>query len=220
VWVKVCFEKYLNCFLKMADILKGVILPKSFYIRPNVVQIARELLGKFLVTFFDGRYSSGMIVETEAYEGATDKASHAFGNRKTQRTQVMFREGGVGYVYLCYGIHSMFNVVTNNYDIPHAVLIRGVIPVDGPEIMKERLGAKIVDHDSGIGPGKVSKILGIHFSHTGLPLTVESANQKLCCWVEDRNVVVSPGSIKITPRIGIAYAGEHAALPYRFVFTT
>ena len=114
-----------------------MILASSFYEREDVVKIATELLGKVLVTNFDGHITSGMIVETEAYAGATDKASHAYRNRRTARTEVMFMQGGAAYVYLCYGIHHLFNVVTNKQDIPHAVLIRGLAPLEGIDYMLE-----------------------------------------------------------------------------------
>lgn len=100
-----------------------MILPESFYTRKDVVKIAKELLGKVLVTHFDGVVTSGIITETEAYAGVTDKASHAYGGRRTQRTDIMFWQGGVAYVYLCYGIHHLFNVVTNKADVPHACLL-------------------------------------------------------------------------------------------------
>ncbi len=105
------------------------VLPPSFYLRDDVLQISKELLGKFLVTKIDGKITSWMIVEVEAYAGECDRASHAFGNRHTQRTAPMFGEWGNTYVYLCYGIHHLLNVVTNNHGIPHAILIRWIIPV-------------------------------------------------------------------------------------------
>src|SRR5687768_9836293 len=108
-------------------------LPASFYERDNVILIAEELLGKIIVTAFEGKRTSGRIVETEAYNGVVDKASHAFGGRRTTRTSVIYNAGGVAYVYLCYGIHHLFNVVTNAADIPHAVLIRGIEPMEGLE---------------------------------------------------------------------------------------
>ena len=121
-----------------------MILPESFYSRKDVVKIAQELLGKVLVTEFDGVHTAGMITETEAYAGAIDKASHAFGNRRTRRTEVMYNHGGVAYVYLCYGIHHLFNVVTNLQDVPHAILIRAVDPLEGIQIMLERRGKDIL----------------------------------------------------------------------------
>src|SRR5689334_6239605 len=108
-----------------------MVLPGSFYTRTDVVKIARELLGKVLVTNFDGVHTAGVIVETEAYAGETDKASHAYGGRRTQRTEIMYMHGGAAYVYLCYGIHHLFNVVTNARDTPHAILIRAIEPIEG-----------------------------------------------------------------------------------------
>ena len=118
------------------------VLPKSFYTRPNVVRISRELLGKFVFTRVRNRVTGGMIVETEAYAGATDRASHAYGNRRTKRTEVMFHEGGIAYVYFCYGMHSLLNVVTNVDGIPDAILIRGILPTDGIPTMLRRRGKK------------------------------------------------------------------------------
>src|SRR5688572_30262214 len=116
-------------------------LQQSFYLRNDVVKIARELLGKVLVTNWDNEYTSGRIVETEAYAGEVDRASHASKGR-TARTSVIFEEGGIAYVYLCYGIHEMFNIVTNKAGVPHAILIRAVEPIDGIDIMLQRTGKK------------------------------------------------------------------------------
>src|SRR5688572_1316061 len=115
-------------------------LDHSFYNRQDVARIAKDLLGKILVTRFDGVVTSGRIVETEAYNGAVDKASHAYGNRRTARTEVMYGRPGTAYVYLCYGIHHLFNVVTNRKDIPHAILIRAIEPLAGIETMLLRTG--------------------------------------------------------------------------------
>src|SRR5262245_49210922 len=98
-------------------------LPLSFFEGEDVVQIARDLLGKILATNFDRQFTSGRIVETEAYAGIVDRASHAYGGRRTARTEIMYRGGGTAYVYLCYGIHHLFNIVTNAVDVPHAILI-------------------------------------------------------------------------------------------------
>jgi len=119
-------------------------LPISFYLRNDVLKIAKELLGKVLVTNWDNEFTSGRIVETEAYAGETDKASHASKGR-TARTDVMFNEGGKAYVYLCYGVHQMFNIVTNKEGVPDAVLIRAVAPIDGIDIMLKRTGKKKLD---------------------------------------------------------------------------
>src|ERR1700712_2230774 len=145
-------------------------LPASFYHRTNVVTIAKELLGKLLITSFNGELTSGRIVETEAYNGVGDKASHSYGGRRTKRTEVMYAPGGVAYVYLCYGIHHLFNVVTNGQDTPHAILIRGIEPVTGIDIMLERMKKEKADYTIGRGPGNVSKALGIDTTHTSLSL--------------------------------------------------
>ncbi len=186
-------------------------LPEDFYLRKDVVKIARELLGKILVTNFDNILTAARIVETEAYNGAVDKASHAFGNRRTNRTEVMFGEGGFAYVYLCYGIHHLFNVVTNVKDTPHAVLIRAVEPIMGVEDMLIRTGKKILDNTLTRGPGNVSKALGIHTRHTGLHLLDDEI------FIADDGFKIKPSQILATPRIGVDYAGADALLPYRFI---
>jgi DNA-3-methyladenine glycosylase len=192
-------------------------LPRSFYERPDVIIIARELLGKFLCTEEGGIITAGMICETEAYTGVTDRASHAYGGRRTERTEIMYAPGGTAYIYLCYGIHSLFNVVTNRKEIPHAVLIRGILPSEGIEIMQQRRGNKAVGKKMGTGPGKVSKLLGIHYSQTGADLTNGEANKAgFRIWIEDRGLKAVPGMIEQGPRIGVHYAGPDALLPYRF----
>ena len=189
--------------------MKGKKLEPAFYLRKNVLKITQELIGKFLVTNFDGELTSGMIVEAEAYNGAIDKASHAYNNRRTKRNEIMYGEGGVAYVYLCYGIHHLFNVVTNIKDTPHAILIRAIVPVDGIDKIlyrrKQKLNKKIAD-----GPGTLSIALGIKTTHSGISL---SGNQ---IWIEDRGVKFSKKDIITSPRIGVDYAGEDAKLPYRF----
>ena len=193
------------------------ILPKSFYLRDDVVLIARDLLGKILLTQFDGIITSGIIIETEAYAGTTDRASHAYGNRRTDRTEVMYSAGGTAYVYLCYGVHSLFNVVTNRKDVPDAVLIRGIKPLTGIDTMIKRSGKTSINKDLGIGPGRVSKILGIHYSKTGMDLTKKPANKsEEGIWLEDDGIEVVDKSIIVGPRIGVQYAAEDALRPYRF----
>lgn len=185
-------------------------LKQEFYLRKNVVQIARDLIGKTLVTKFDGRITSGIITETEAYNGIEDKASHAYNNRRTTRTEVMFQPGGVAYVYLCYGIHSLFNVVTNEKDIPHAVLIRSIYPLDGIKMMQKRRGVKKDISKLASGPGNVSKALGIHFNQSGISLFGNTI------WIEDA-APIADEEVMVAPRIGVDYAGEDASLPYRFL---
>jgi DNA-3-methyladenine glycosylase len=185
------------------------ILPVSFYLRPDVVQIARELLGKVLVTNWNGAYTSGRIVETEAYAGEMDRASHAF-RGITPRTAVMFGEGGVAYVYLCYGIHQMFNIVTNVKGTAHAILIRAVEPIEGVDIMLQRTSKKVLDKTLTRGPGNVGKAFGFHTSQCGVSLHGEDL------YIADDGFVVEETSIVASPRIGVDYAGDHAWLHYRF----
>ena len=182
----------------------------SFYQRGNVVQIARELLGKILVTNWKGIVTSGRIVECEAYAGAIDKASHASGGRRTARNEIMYGEGGYAYVYLCYGIHHLFNVVTNSKEIPHAILIRALDPLEGIEEMLLRTNKKKLDHTLTRGPGNVSKALGVSTKHTGTSLL----GKKI--FLADDGASVSKRLIASSPRIGVDYAGKDALLPYRF----
>lgn len=184
-------------------------LPIEFYQREDVVQIARELLGKILVTEWDGERTAGRIVETEAYAGESDKASHASKGR-TNRTEVMFNEGGKAYVYLCYGIHQMFNIVTNVKDVPHAILIRAVEPLEGIDMMLRRTGKKVADHTLTRGPGNVGKALGFHTSQCGFSLLEETL------FIADDGFQLSAEKIGVSPRIGVAYAQEDALRPYRF----
>lgn len=187
-------------------------LDASFYRRQNVVQLARELLGKVLVTRFDDITTAGRIVETEAYAGITDKASHSWNGRRTARTEIMYATGGTAYVYLCYGIHHLFNVVTNEKDIPHAILVRALEPVIGIEQMLLRTGKSKADYTLTRGPGNVSKALGISTAHTGLSLI---NNDNL--YIASDNYMYPDEQILATPRIGVDYAGEDALLPYRFI---
>ncbi len=190
--------------------MTGKILPVSFFTRPDVAIIAKELLGKCLATNFDGNLTVLRIVESEAYNGAIDKASHAYNNRKTNRTKVMFEKGGIAYVYLCYGIHQMFNIVTNLENMPHAILIRGGEPVSGMDIMAMRTGKKTTDTTLSRGPGNVCKALGIHTGHSGFALNREEI------FIYDDGVKIKNKEIGISPRIGVDYSGEDALLPYRF----
>jgi DNA-3-methyladenine glycosylase len=190
-------------------------LPREFYTRTDVVQVARELLGKVLYTSFRNKITAGIIIETEAYAGVIDKASHAYNNRRTARTEVMYREGGCAYVYLCYGVHSLFNIVTSVKDDPHAVLIRGIEPLHGIETMKNRKGKnKLVPKDS-IGPGNITKLLGIQVDHSGLSLC-DNSNAEMGIWLQDEGISVLDTDVKIGPRIGVEYAAKDALLPYRF----
>ncbi len=185
-------------------------LASNFYLQDNVVEISQQLLGKILFTKIDKKICAGMITETEAYSGVIDKASHAYGGRKTERTKVMYMEGGTAYVYLCYGIHHLFNVVTNVEGIPHAVLIRAIEPVEGIELMLKRRKKKKVDTSLTSGPGKLSEALSIKYSHSGLSLSENKI------WIEDSGIKIGPTQIISAKRVGVDYAKEDALLPYRF----
>lgn len=185
-------------------------LQKEFYTRPNVVQLAQELLGKHLYTCVDGILTGGMIVETEAYSGENDRACHAHLNRRTTRTEIMYREGGVAYVYLVYGIYHLFNIITNEKDRADAVLVRAIEPEVGVEEMVLRRGFQSIKPNLTAGPGVLSIALGIDKKLYGADLTGDTI------WVEDKGIVLPEESIATGPRIGIDYAGEDALLPWRF----
>lgn len=189
----------------------GRKLSEPYYLRADVVAIAKDLIGKRLCTKIDGILTSGLISETEAYAGATDKASHAYGNRLTERTKTMFTQGGIAYVYLCYGIHHLFNVVTNIEGIPHAVLIRAIKPEEGIDLMLERRKFK-TQKGLADGPGKMSKALGISTKHNGLSLLENEI------WIEEKELEIPDSQIQVGPRIGIDYAEEDKDLPFRFLW--
>lgn len=185
-------------------------IPQSYYLGTDVVGISRSLIGKYLFTRIDGLISGGYIIETEAYNGIVDKASHAYGNRRTQRTEVMFGEGGVAYIYLCYGIHEMLNIVTNVEGTPNAILIRAVNPTIGLDVMQARRNMAIIKPNITRGPGSVAKALGISRKINGISL------QSDVLWLEDQGLEFADDEIAAVPRVGVDYAGEDALLPYRF----
>jgi len=191
-----------------------MILDSTFYSNTDVVLLAKQLIGKVLYTRIGNCISSGIILETEAYAGINDKASHAYGNKRTPRTEIMYKEGGCAYIYLIYGMHSLFNVVTNNAGIPHAVLIRSILPFHGIEYMETRKGIKLKSFKDGVGPGKLSKLLGIDYTMTGIPLINES--NKNAIWIEDQNITIPQNKIQVGKRIGVDYAMEDAERLYRF----
>lgn len=185
-------------------------LKRDFYTRPNVVQISREMLGKFLYTKIDGVLTGGMIVETEAYSGENDKACHASLGRRTSRNEIMYGEGGVAYVYLIYGIYNLFNIITNVEGKADAVLIRAIEPTEGLHEMQLRRNLPKVQHNLTAGPGLLTQALGITLKHYGTDMTGDTI------WLEDRGVVIPDSEIVESPRVGVAYAGDHALLPWRF----
>jgi DNA-3-methyladenine glycosylase len=184
-------------------------LPRAFYTRPNVLTVARDLLGKLLVVpDEDGRRVSGMIVEVEAYRGPEDRASHAFGGRRTKRTETMYGEGGVAYVYFVYGMYYQFNVVSNIKDTPHAILVRALAPVEGIELMRERRH-RHPDHNLTNGPGKLCIAMNIDRALDGADLLGDRV------WLEEYQAVPARRIAK-GPRIGIDYAQEWIDKPWRF----
>lgn len=184
-------------------------LPREFYTRSNVLTVTRELLGKLLVVPVpDGTRVSGIIVEAEAYRGPQDRASHAYGGRRTNRTETMYGIGGAAYVYFVYGMYYQFNVVTNVKDVPHAVLIRAVEPVEGIEIMRTRRHSQ-PDHNLTNGPGKLCIALGIDRELDRADLLGGRV------WIEEGQRI-APSSIASGPRIGIDYAEEWVDKPWRF----
>lgn len=198
----VCLETGLEIVMKK--------VPLSFYDRTDVIKIARELLGKILVTHFENKITSGRIVETEAYVGITDKASHSFAGKRTMRNEHMYSQAGTAYVYICYGMHQMMNIVTNKRDIPDAILIRGIEPLQGIEIMSERTGKSLNDPTISRGPGNVAKALGIFKKHSGLHLLDNEI------YIADDGFRLNEEKIGISKRIGVEGAGKDALLPYRF----
>ena len=187
----------------------------DFYQREDVLAISRQLLGKVLCTNFNGSRTTGIIVETEAYAGVSDRASHAYGGRRTNRTEVMYSQPGTAYVYLCYGMHHLFNVVTNLEGVPHALLIRAIEPIEGIEIMLQRRKMSKLLPKLTAGPGILSGALGICTDHSGMSLM----GNKI--WIEDNHP--SDGSkrpdgydIISSPRVGCQYAGKDAHNPWRF----
>ncbi len=191
---------------RMTDSLK---LPRDFYTRNKTLQVARELLGKLLVVAGENNSRvSGMIVETEAYQGPRDKASHAFGLRRTARTETMYAIGGTAYVYFIYGMYCQFNVVTNIEEIPHAILVRGIEPVEGIDEMRRRRAVKS-DRDLSNGPGKLCIAMNIDRRFDSADLLGDQI------WLEDYKAI-SPRKISSGPRIGIAYAEDYVDKPWRF----
>ncbi|MEO1021027.1 MAG: DNA-3-methyladenine glycosylase [Bacteroidota bacterium] len=191
--------------------MKSRKLTTAFYERPDVVLIAKELLGKVLCTCIDGEFTSGIIVETEAYDGRTDKACHAHIHGNTNRTKVMFGAPGFAYVYLCYGIHHLFNIVTNAEGMADAVLVRAIEPLEGIPVMLRRRNQVNVQRSTGGGPGIVSQALGISTNtHYGTHLAGPTI------WIEDRQRVIAADDIIASPRVGVDYAGDDAFLPWRF----
>ena len=192
-----------------------IICDEAFFQREAVVAISRDLIGMILCSEMNGNVTGGRIVETEAYGGITDCASHAYGGRRTGRTETMYATGGICYIYLCYGIHHLFNLVTGPKGRPDAVLIRALEPVRGIETMLDRRNLNRVQRRVAGGPGLVSQALGITTNQNGISL-LDSGK----IWLESdqnwKSVHKSETEIIASPRVGVDYAGEDADRPWRF----
>lgn len=187
------------------------ILTPEYFRHEDTLWLAKDLLGKILVTRFTEGFTCGRIVETEAYLGQTDRACHAYGGRRTARTEPMYLPGGYAYVYLCYGIHHLFNIVTHRQDMPHAILIRALEPLMGMDVMMQRRKKHKPDASLTRGPGSLSKALGLHTRHSGTLL-------KPSCgiYLAEDGITYPENLIGCGPRIGVDYAGEDARLACRF----
>jgi DNA-3-methyladenine glycosylase len=191
------------------NFVKITKLPRAFYTRPNVVAVARDLLGKLLVVpTANGKRVSGIIVETEAYRGPLDRAAHSYGGRRTKRVEPMYGVGGTAYVFFVYGMYYQFNVVTNVAEVPHAVLVRAVEPVDGIELIRKRRNGQ-PDHNLTNGPGKLCIAMGIDRRLDGADLLGDHVWLETCEKVGRSRIVSGP-------RIGIDYAQEWVTKPWRF----
>jgi DNA-3-methyladenine glycosylase len=188
------------------------ILQKTFYLQEDAIELGKQLLGKFLLTQIDNDpITGGMIIETESYNGIEDKASHAYLGKRTKRNEMMYAQGGVAYVYICYGINALLNVVTNKKDVPHAILIRAIKPTHGIDTMLIRRKMLKIQNNLTNGPGCLTQALKITKELNGL------AFDSKILWIEDRGIKISKKDILCTKRIGIDYAEEHALLPWRFL---
>ena len=187
-------------------------LSKKYFQQEDVVFLAKDLVGKLLVTEINGIRTGGIITETEAYS-EIEEGCHAYNKRKTVRTKIMFDAGGLAYVYLCYGMHHLFNIVTGSKDVAQAVLIRSINPTIGVDEILHRRKKTRMDKNLCNGPGKVCQALGITKSHYGMELTGNNV------WIEQSAFDIPESQITATPRIGIEYAENDKWLPWRFLLT-
>ena len=185
-------------------------LSQSFYKRDDVVSLSAELLGKYLFTYINKQLTGGIIVETEAYRGPEDRGSHAYNHRRTARNEIMYSEGGVVYMYICYGIHDMLNIVTGEKGESHAILIRAIEPTVGLDIMRVRRGFENDDKRLCKGPGALAKALGLRKLHNGVSLESDEI------WIEDRGDVITDENIVACPRIGLNIEEPFKSIPWRF----
>jgi DNA-3-methyladenine glycosylase len=186
-------------------------LPKSFYQRDDTLAIAKELIGKLLITNIAGELTGGLIIETEAYMGPIDRGSHAFNNKRTPRNDTMYSEGGQVYMYICYGIHDMLNIVTGKEGSPHAILIRAIQPTIGWDIIKRRRNLYNQDYRLCQGPGSLAKSLALTKVHNGLDLNGD------IIWVEDTHSAYPDKDIIAAARVGMNFEGPYKNIPWRFL---
>ena len=186
-------------------------MPRSFFKEQDVLAMAHKLLGKLLITEHKEGRTAGRIIEVEAYGGTTDKASHAYGGRRTRRTEIMYKEGGCAYIYLCYGIHHLFNVVSGRAGSADAVLIRALRPVLGIDLMRRRRGLDEVGRLCG-GPGTLTQSLGLDSRSSGCSL------EGPIVWLADDGHRCLRQDVRATARIGIDYAEEDRLRPWRLLY--
>ena len=181
----------------------------DFYLRNDVVSLSKELLGKLLCTNIDGNITKAIIVETEAYKAPEDRACHAHGNKLTPRTESMYRAGGIAYVYTCYGIHQLFNVISGEKGFAHPILIRGVEPIEGIDLMLQRRKQEKLTKNIAAGAGLVVVAMGIKKSQNGISLLENEI------WIEDA-IAIAEKNIIASPRVGMNFEGPYKLIPWRF----
>jgi len=185
-------------------------LPQEYYLNTNTLFLAKDILGKKLCTHINGNYTAGIIVETEAYCGTNDMACHGRHGHRTPRNKTLFAQGGVFYVYICYGIHHLLNIVTHNENEPHAILIRALMPIEGIEIMLDRRKKSKVDYTITKGPGALTQALGITSYYDAIPCNSDTI------WLENTAITYKDEDIFNGPRVGVSNCGNDAILPYRY----
>ena len=185
-------------------------LPIDFYRQADVVSVARQLIGKLVYSNIGGEITGGIIVETEAYCGPHDRGSHAYNNKRTARNEMMYKAGGIAYMYICYGIHNMLNIVTGDEGMSHAALIRAIQPLTGLKVMRERRG--IFNNDKRLcqGPGALAKSMGLLKLHNGTDL------QGDLIWLADEAINYADGDIVASARVGMNFDGPYKTIPWRF----
>ncbi|MGB4400223.1 MAG: DNA-3-methyladenine glycosylase [Daejeonella sp.] len=185
-------------------------LSLDFYSQADVVSVARQLLGKHLYSKIGGKITGGIIVETEAYRGPDDRGSHAYMDKKTPRTEMMYQAGGVAYMYICYGIHDMLNIVTGTEGMSHAALIRAIEPIEGLDVMRNRRA--IFDDDKRLcqGPGALAKAMGLSKLHNGTDLQGDTI------WLTDEGLSYSDLEVMAGARVGMNFEGPYKTIPWRF----